>query len=713
MPTLFLDLETYSEISLKDVGPYKYAEHESTEILLFAYAIDDGPVRVWDVTDGSKIPSDLRKALLNYATIKVAHNSNFDRTVINNSEKIARELKLPRREKYCVPIEQWEDTMVMAYTIGIRGSLELMLVDLGADYDMQKLKDGKRLVRMFCMPQKVTRNQPYKRRDAITDPKDWFKFIEYARQDVESMRWAYSRMPKLVINRSTNTGWFEMRLWHLSEDMNDLGMPVDVEMAKKAVRLVEDYTTELDKRIPELTNGEVDSHSKRDAALRWVKERGVELPSYGKEDIAEALKRDDIPDDVRELLEIRREIGRTSTTKYTALINGTSDDGRLRGGLQYYAATRTGRYGGRRFQPQNLPHPSIKDTEAAAEAILNDSVDLLYNDVVGVAVSCIRAAIKASDKHYFAVSDLSNIEGRILPWLAGETWKLEAFRKYDMGEGPDLYKVAYHKSFGVPFEDIGKSQRQIGKYQELSLGYEGGVGAFYKQAKKFGTSMLDIYNMVIEQATEEQIEKAEYIVEWLRANNKALDVLSDEEIIGVDIVKQMWRAANSKIVKLWHDLDTMVRSAIENPGKAFAIPNGKVKALCDVYDPFYLLLIRLPSGRVLCYRSPKINDQGQIKYMSVYQNKWVESDLYGGKIAENVTQAIARDVLCHNMFAIAERYNIILTVHDEVVCEVSESTLPEDALSGINKMLASIPPWADDDLPLSASGYTAKRYKKD
>lgn len=704
---LFLDLETFSAVDLKKHGVYRYAEGHSTEILLFGYAFDDEPVKVWDVTSGAPMPDDLAEGLVNTTITKIAQNSNFDRNVL-------------KQKLVAIPIEQWEDTMVIAYTLSLPGSLERLLVSLGADVDFQKEGDGKRLVKQFCMPQKTTKNQPFERRDSLTDPDDWQRFIEYCRQDIVSMRWAYRKMPKWVISRDgRDQTQRELALWHLSERINDRGMPVDLDLARAAIKATDKEINRLNEELQQLTNGQVSGHSKRDAMLAWIRSYDVDIKGYTKEDLTDLLKQD-LPPKVRRALEIRQEAGRTSTAKYQALIDATCADGRLRGGIQYYGAQRTGRYAGRRFQPHNLAHPEIPDSDNGAEALINDVVDLLFEEsVMAVAVSCVRSCIKASPGKQLIVSDLSNIEGRDLAWLAGEHWKIKAFNDFDtiigyddkgkpIRLGPDLYMLSYHKSFGLPLADITYDERQIGKVQELSLQYQGGVGAFYKMAKKFNLDLEDVYDQVIGLATQEQLESAEWMVNWIRENRRDLDDLSDKGIIGADLVKQSWREAHPAIVRYWYQLEDMVRKAIENADEGLAFRAGKIKAMCRDGK----LLIMLPSKRVLVYNRPGFTRDGTMYYKryDYKKRKWHKSVLYGGLIAENCTQGHARDVLTYNMPAIDEVFPIIGTVHDEDVTEVdidSPHTLEE-----LNRMLVQHPP-GTEGLPLAAAGYVAQRYRKD
>lgn len=700
---LFLDLETFSELDLKVVGTYRYAE--DCRIDLCSWAI--GPtmsVEVWDATC-EPIPPLLEQELANPERIKVAHHQAFDRNVLN-------------KQLIETEVEEWEDTMVIAYTLGLPGKLDHMLLSLDADVDFQKVSDGKRLVRLFCKPQKVTKNQPFRIRDRYTDPVDWENYIEYARQDTNSMRWAYYKMPQWVIGHNgKQVAKDELALFHLSERINDRGLPIDIELAKAAIKLTEVELNRLNVEIYKLTDGYADAHSKRDAILEWMLTQGVSMTGYTKEDLTDALKLD-LPNRVRRVLEIRQEAGRTSTAKYQTLIDSVSSDGRLRGGIQYYGAKRTGRYAGRRFQPHNLAKSEVKSndenitmSDIAAESILRGTTDLLFDEpAMTIAVSCVRSAIKAPEGKSLGVTDLANIEGRVLPWLAGEKWKLQAFKDYDNGIGADIYKLAYHKSFGTPIELITKDERQIGKFQELSLGYQGGVGAFYKQAKKFGTDMDELFKQVEDKITDSMMDNAIWMVDWIRTNKKDLDEVSDNGIIGADVIKQMWRAAHPKVCSYWYTLESMVRLAIDNAETGGVFAAGIIKA--TVRDD--KLLILLPSKRPLVYNHPYIDKKGKIIYMNHDKGSWRRVDLYGGKIAENVVQATARDVLTYNMPAIDKMYPIIGTVHDETISEINMHSLVgmDTEQLTLNKLLSVNPPWAEG-LPLAADGYIAQRYRKD
>jgi DNA polymerase len=377
------------------------------------------------------------------------------------------------------------------------------------------------------------------------------------------------------------------------------------------------------------------------------------------------------PGELRQLLRLRAAAATTSTAKYTALSRATSGDGRLRGALQYCGASRTGRWAGRLFQPQNLPRAALdpEQVEIAIEAMRAGAETLLLDDVMSAASAALRGCIVAAPGHQLIVADLSNIEGRVLAWVADEEWKVEAFREFDLGRGPDLYKLAYARAFAKNPNDVTKAERQIGKIQELALGYQGGHNAF--------NTMGAIYGVQFPEAKAKELVNA-------------------------------WRKAHRRTTSLWYTLEELAILAIAAPGKEIPMPGGKL----SVVRHKAWLQINLPGGRALCYPVPKIED-GKISYMGInqYTRKWERLPTYGGKLVENVTQAVARDVLAEGMLAAeADGYRIVLTVHDEIISEVPIGD--RYSVDGLAGHMATPPPWAAG-LPLAAAGFSATRYRKD
>jgi DNA polymerase len=683
MTTLFLDLETYSEEPISS-GVYKYAER--AEVMLLAYAFDDEPVRHIDLTAD---PNGFVPSMLMVDKI-VIHNASFDVPVLRHALGID------------LPLERVHCTMAQALAHGLPGSLGDLCDILGVDTDKAKDKDGRKLINLFCKPR--PKNMTIRRATNGTHPEEWARFVDYAKRDIEATRQIYNILPRW------NYSGCELELWRLDQRINRRGFAVDTKLAEAAIRAVDSAQASLTAQTCAATSGAVSSTNQRDALLRYVlNEHGVELPDLQGATLERRINDPELPEAVRELLAIRLQASTTSTSKYKKLIAAVSSDGRLRGTLQFCGASRTGRWSGRTFQPQNLPSnglPPQKDIDNGIEAIKNGVADLVVDNVMAITSAAIRGCIVASPGKKLVVSDLSNIEGRVAAWLAGEQWKLQAFRDFDAGTGVDLYKLAYAKSFGIAPEAVDKQQRQIGKVQELALGYEGGVGAFLTFAAVYG---IDLDAMADDAGKTLPITiwgKAADAWQWAHKNNRTYG-LRQETYIVCDAFKRMWREAHPAISSYWKELEDCAIEAVMTPGKTFTARKIKCRR-----DGGWLRLV-LPSGRAICYASPKI-EAGKLTYMGVnqYTRKWSRLKTYGGKLFENCCQAAARDVMAANMPRIEDSgYDIVLTVHDELVTEaVADQGLLTSA-EHLSELLAAHPAWAPD-LPLAAGGFEATRYKK-
>lgn len=654
MTTLYLDLETFGDVDLKKVGAYRYAE--TAEVLLVAFAWGEhAPVDVVAFD-----PAYLQALILSADKI-VVHNSNFDRVVL-------------ARHRVLLPTRKIHDTMALALLHGLPGSLDKLCTALNLPVDKAKDKEGKKLINLFCKPR--PKAQRIRRATQETHPEKWAQFVEYARRDVEAMREVYARLPTF-----NNDVLYERELWLADQAINDRGVAIDLDLARCALRAFDRVKAGLTDKVSVLTGGEVTSFT-QGAKLREhinAGDYGVYLPNLLKGTLRDAISERDTEgvDVVREIMEGRLEAASTSPTKYATLLAATCSDGRLRGTLQYCGASRTGRWAGRVFQPQNLPRATLKAhvVDVAIEAMKTDCEDLIFDHPIQACVSAVRGVIVAPQGKKLVVADLSNIEGRVLAWLAGEEWKTKAFSEYDAGRGHDLYVLAYARSFNLSPEEVladykaGGLMRQIGKVQELALGYQGGEGAFNQMAKVYGVNL-----------------PSPRVVEIVRA----------------------WRGAHRNTVSLWYDTEAAVRRAMHCPD-AFTVARGLIR----ITKEGKWLLVRLPSGRDLCYLNMRFGEEGALTYDGVDQftRRWGSIETYGGKLVENIVQSVARDVMARGILA-AEKagYSVVIHVHDEIVTEVDDDARfsPE----GLAECMSSGISWSLG-LPLAAKGFEALRYRKD
>ena len=692
MKNLWLDLETYCETPITD-GTYAYAER--VEILLIAYAVDDGPAKVADVSpEKEQLPPAELKQLLEEAIaghmVVTAHNSMFDRTVL-------------RARGVDIPVALWRDTMVQALSHSLPGALSTLCDILQVPADQAKEKDGRKLVHLFCKPR--PKNSKLRRATRDTHPDEWARFVEYARLDVEAMRAVHKKLP------AWNYQGEELALWHLDQTINDRGFMVDTTLANAAVRAVERAQTQLASRIQDTTDGRVQTATQRDAMLKEILEQhGVNLPDLQKSTLERRIDDPELPEPLRELLAIRLQASTTSTAKYQKLVKGANWDGRLRGTLQFNGASRTGRWAGRVFQPQNLPRPTLKQPEIdlGIDALCCDCADLLYDNVMELTSSAIRGCLVAPEGKQLVIADLSNIEGRVLAWLAGEEWKLKAFADFDAGDGADLYNLAYARSFRIAPGDVTAEQRQVGKVQELALGYQGGVGAFVTFAATYGIDLEQLGEQAYPSLPDSAMMDSAKLLDWMKQQNRPTFGLSDRAWIVCDVFKRLWRESHRQVEQLWHLLETFFTKVVNLP-EVNHVLNDKLTVRRDGA----WLRIRLPSGRSLCYPSPQVDNEDKASYMGMnqYSRKWSRIKTYGGKLAENITQAVSRDVMAYNMSAVeAAGYEIVLSVHDELITEAPDSD--EFNAEHLSQLMATNPPWAEG-LPLAAAGFETYRYRKE
>ncbi len=734
---LWLDTETFCPVPLNH-GNHSYAEE--AEVMLLAWAPDDAPVQCWDVTNGTDAPDELVHLLEQTECLVWFQNGEkFDWPVLDHAQPwISR----------AVPLERRRDTMVQAYSHSLPGGLEMMADALGVDVDKRKLKIGRKLMNLFCKPQKDGT-----RATRLTNPEDWEDFKAYAIQDIVAMRECHRRMP------TWNYKGKQLALSRLDQRINARGMCMDIELAVAAVEASEISKKQLAKRTQEMTGNAVQAATQRDVLLAHILEHyGVTLPDMQGDTLERRIRDENLPTELRELLAVRLESVTTSVAKFSTLLRGVNRDGRLRGCMQFRGASRTGRVGHRLFQPGNMPRPTMtpEEIEWAIELLKLRAAHLVYENVMKVCSNAIRGTIIADEGKKMVVADLKNIEGRFAAWLAHEEWKLQAYRDYDAGIGPDLYVLAYANSFNVDPDTVGKGdKRQIGKVQELMFQYGGGVGAWITGAATYGIDLAQMTEQVWDTLPDAEREEARGFLDWLyeeaearyagelkrtgdqfdsllisiedvnaitekavvkreAAKLKARLGLEEKTFICCDAIKRLWRKAHPEISSYWKELEHVICSAIGNPGETFTARRLKIRR-----DGAWLR-IALPSGRALCYPQPawdlvigKKHWPG-FSYMGIdqYTKQWKRISSYGGKVFENVTQAGACDVLLESGDPIeAAGFELVLSVHDEWTAEapIDRDDLNEELLG---ELMCAPNEW-NAGLPLAAAGYSAQRYKKD
>jgi DNA polymerase bacteriophage-type len=684
---IWLDCETFSATPINN-GTYRYAE--DAEVMVITWTVDDGPVRTWDVTEGQPLPGDLAYLLHDTDEPVTAHNAMFDRTVLRYALGID------------IALHRWRCTMAQALAHSLPGGLDKVCAVLNVAFEDSK-QDGTALIQLFCKPRPKT--SKVVRATRHTNPKEWAQFLSYAGADILAMRAVARKLP------TWNYKGDELALWHLDQRINDRGVYIDAEFATAAIKAAETAKNLLVQRITTATNGEVASATQRDALLLHIlKDYGVDLPDMQASTLERRINDPDLPPELRDILDIRLQASMGSTSKYKAMLQAVNVDGRVRGLLQFNGAARTGRWAGRKVQPQNMFRPPkyIKENwEQSIQIIRLGVADLFFDNVMEATAATARGALLAAPGHKFVVADLANIEGRVQAWLVGEDWKLQAFRDYDAGSGPDLYKLAYAKAFKVDPDDVDDGQRQIGKVLELMLGYGGGVGAFITGALTYGFDVESLAENIYNDLPLDELEEAKGFLEWTQKKKRSTFGLSDRAFTTCDTLKRLWRNAHPEISGYWRELEDAVRQAVDQPGTTVQCRRIKVRR-----DGGWLRL-GLPSGRALCYPSPQVSESGTISYTgnNQYTRKWTRLTTYGGKLFENVCQAVARDVMAANMPLVdSAGYEIVLTVHDELVTEAPDE--PAYNADSLSRLLAAIPTWAEG-MPLAAAGWQGLRYKKD
>lgn len=660
---LSIDLETYSDVNLKKAGLYRYVQSPAFEILLFAYSFDGAPTQVIDMAQGEKIPLEVIHALTDPQCLKHAYNAAFEWYCL--SKYMGAQL----------PPSQWRDTMLHGLYAGYTAGLDATGRALGIPEDKQKLATGKALIRYFCVPCKPTKSNGGRTRNyPHHDPEKWELFKTYNGQDVVAEMEIERRLSVFPVPD------FVQKQWETDLLINARGVAVDMDFCEGALELGETIRAQLTDEAVQLS-GLQNPNSVKQLA-RWLSaETGDDITTLRKETIKELLGRDNA-DHVQRMLEIRQELGKTSTKKYDAIEAAVCDDGRVRGLLQFYGANRTGRWAGRLVQVQNLPRTYTEPLEFARELVKGrkpDALRTVYGSPNDTLSQLIRTAFVAAPGNVLIDADFSAIEARVISWLADEEWRLEVFRTHGK-----IYEASASQMFGVPLERIKKgnpeySLRQRGKVAELALGYQGGVPAMRQ---------MD--------------------------TGKLLADLPDEEI--KDIVDK-WRNTNPKIRNLWYSFNDAAIRVIQNGG-SLRVRCCTFARECDCIRGTTCMTILLPSGRKLYYVEPAVGENRwggpSITYMGVNdKNKWGRIETYGGKLVENVVQAIARDCLAQAIGHLeAAGLPVVFHIHDEVVIDTAAFDTNDAMLDKVVKIMSAPIPWAEG-LPLGADGWVGAFFKKD
>lgn len=662
MKTISIDIETYSDVNLAKCGVYKYAESPDFEILLFGYAVDGREVTVVDLAQGETLPEEILEALTDDSIIKWAFNANFERVCLSRYlTDLGRSLD-PFHDRH--PLSQecarflnpagWKCSMVWSAYMGLPLSLE----GVGAvlNLDNQKMKEGRDLIRYFCVPCKETKTNGGRTRNLPRHaPDKWNIFKSYNKRDVEVEMAIQERLQKYPVPDQV---WEE---YHQDQEINDRGIAIDLELARQAVAMDTKSRESLMAALKEKTG--LENPNSVLQMLGWLEARGLKSDSLGKKQVKEMLKTAQEP--LRSVLQLRQKLAKSSVKKYQAMEMTACQDGRARGMFQFYGANRTGRFAGRHIQLQNLPQNHLPDLSEVRELVRQgnyEALELLYDSVPDVLSQLIRTAFVPREGMKFVVSDFSAIEARVISWMAGEKWKSAAF-----AAGKDIYCSTASQMFGVPVvkHGVNGELRQKGKIAELACGYGGSVGAL----KAMG----------------------------------AIEMGIPEEELGPLV--QSWRSANPHIVDFWWQVDGAVKTAIK---QRIPVWVNNIRFLCQSG----MLFIELPSGRQLSYVKPRIGENKfggeSVTYEGIgATKKWERLESYGPKFVENIVQGTARDILCYAMQTL-RCCAIVGHVHDELIIECSKDV----SVDAICQQMGRTPPWAEG-LILRADGYECEFYQKD
>ena len=649
MKLLAIDIETYSKADLVKCGVYAYSESADFEILLFAYAVDDEDVQIVDLASGEKIPDDIERAMTDPKVLKTAYNANFERTC------------LAKYFNKSMPPDQWRCSSVHALMLGLPGYLDGVAKCLRLKE--QKLKEGKSLIRYFSVPCKPTKvNEGRTRNLPEHDPDRWNTFKLYCKQDVEVERQIRKKLEAFPISK------IEQKLWELDQKINDDGVLIDKSLVINAIQADKAFQDELFDEAILLTG--LENPNSPVQLKGWLMKQGIEVDSLAKKNV-EALMDEVANLDVKRLLELRQAMSKTSVKKYEAMERSVCLDQKIRGLLQFYGASRTGRWAGRLVQIHNLPRNSMGDLHIARSLLKSgdyETINILFDSLSDVLSQLIRTAFIPSKGNRFIVADFSAIEARVIAWLAGERWRMDVFQTHGK-----IYEASAAQMFKVPIETIDKGSplRQKGKIAELALGYGGSKGALMQMgALEMGLSESELPELV-----------------------------------------SAWREANPNIVKVWWAIEAAAIKAVKE--------KAVVKMQYGLTFHFVkgILFIKLPSGRSLAYVRPKVGmderfGKEQLTYEGTEQasKQWGRIPTYGGKLTENIIQAIARDCLAVSMLRLYEAgYRINFHVHDEVILDVPIGT---GSMGEVEKVMGQPIDWAPG-LPLGAESFETDYYKKD
>lgn len=669
--TLSLDYETRSEVDLKKSGLDLYVNDRSTKAMLASYSINGGRTQLWDYNDSSSLPSELKDALTDPHVIKWAFNAQFERLITE------RVLKLNTGH------DSWRCTMVYAYLLSFSGTLGEIGAQVGLAEELAKVADGKRLIKLFCGPQKVTKSNQYRWRDALTDPDDWDLFREYCIQDNVSEKAVLDRLLGYPVPAS------EWKLYSIDQQINDHGFPVDKLFAANAVRMADIRKRQLNAELTVITG--LDNPNSRTQLLPWLQTRGYPFNDIQKGTVEKVINEKMADPVALSALAIRQNSARNTTAKYTTLLDCTGDNDRIRYTLQMAGAQRTARWGGRRFQPQNLSRPPHY-LEDWALTVVTDMVraddirglELMVGEPMDVLVGCVRSAIRAQKGYEFRVVDLASIESVVIGWLTNCKWFMDNLRA-----GRDLYKAFAVHVYQVAYEEVTKAQRNNAKPATLGAGYRLGGGTMDDEGKKTGL--------------------------WGYAENMKINLTKDESHKAV----QVFRDLCPEIVDTWFTLERAVDKVLATKS---AVVVGRLRIAFQ--SPF--LTITLPSGRRLFYYQPRMvtrtmtgfngepYKKRQFSYMGKDQasNRWVRQFSHGGKLVENIVQAMARDVLKAGLIRADDfGFTIAGHVHDEII---SHQRIDDDVCTteALIQCMTETLNWAPD-MPLKAEGWAGPFYKKD